>query len=62
VNTNAKGWSKSCSTGFDTEFFAIVSPTWEDQKLHDLDQPFAFVFTSVRTITPPCLSLRAFVT
>jgi hypothetical protein len=37
------GLDPSCSTGFSTEFFAIVSPTWEDQKLHGLDQPFALV-------------------
>ena len=44
------GLDPSCSTSYQTEFFAITSPTWEDQKLHDLDQPFAFVTASVRTI------------
>lgn len=37
------GLDPSCSTGHDTEFFAIGSPTWDGQALNDLQTPFAFV-------------------
>ena len=35
------GVDPACNTGFDSEFFAIASPVWENRSLHELDQPFS---------------------
>jgi len=32
-----------CATSFDSEFWAITSPQWENETRHDLDQPFSIV-------------------